>query len=51
MGQIDGVLAGQIEQAAGAGDEYVKPLARAWICGFMPTPPKITALFSGRSRA
>ncbi len=28
MGQIDGVLAGQIEQAAGAGDEYVKPLGQ-----------------------
>ncbi len=27
------------------------PLARAWICGFMPTPPKMQVLFSGRSRA
>ncbi|MNN71742.1 hypothetical protein D3C81_1877050 [compost metagenome] len=27
------------------------PLDTAWTCGFMPTPPKMQALFSGRSRA
>jgi hypothetical protein len=32
----------QVEQAAGGGHQDVHALFQRSICGFMPTPPKIT---------